>query len=240
MKLIDDLLSVIDSDAPVRDIRLGIHWTAVLSRNCGLASVVLPPRHHHGEVSVREAGHLTEKSTSELVHLAQSDSSLEASAGMAAINSLLHIDEGKCVELNAADIILDKGIGRKVAIVGHFPFVSRLDGKVGVLWVLEKYPLGGDIPENESPDYIHQADVVAITGSSFVNHTIENLLNLCNPKAYVIVLGPTTPLSPVLFDYGVDVISGTKVVEPETVLSYVGQGATFRQMKGVRLLTMKR
>jgi hypothetical protein len=39
----------------------------------------------------------------------------------------------------------------------------------------------------------------------------------------------------------VDVISGTLVTEPETVLRYVSQGASFRQIKrskGVKLLTL--
>ena len=61
--------------------------------------------------------------------------------------------------------------------------------------------------------------------------------------AFVLVLGPTTPLSPVLFNYGVDVISGTLVTDPETVLRYVSQGASFRQVKrskGVKLLTLIR
>jgi len=53
-------------------------------------------------------------------------------------------------------------------------------------------------------------------------------------------LGGTAPLSSVLFNYGVDAISGTQVVDPETVLRCVSQGATFRQIKGVRLLTMMR
>jgi uncharacterized protein (DUF4213/DUF364 family) len=52
------------------------------------------------------------------------------------------------------------------------------------------------------------------------------------------ILGGTAPLSPVLFDYGISAISGTKVVNSETVLRYVSQGATFRQIEGVRLLTM--
>jgi len=44
----------------------------------------------------------------------------------------------------------------------------------------------------------------------------------------------------VLFDYGVSAISGTRVIDPETVLRCVSQGATFRQIRGVRLLTMER
>ena len=83
-----------------------------------------------------------------------------------------------------------------------------------------------------------QADVVGITGTAFINGTIERLLELCNPRAFTVILGGTAPLSPVLFDYGISAISGTKVVDSETVLRCVSQGATFRQIKGVRLLTM--
>jgi uncharacterized protein (DUF4213/DUF364 family) len=239
MKIIDDLLSTLDPEAGVREIRQGPYWTAVLTRNCGLASVI-PTAHNHGEAPVKDAGSLLDRSASELAQMARSGSSLEAAIGMATINSLLDVDEQRCVDLNAADLLVEQGKDKKVALVGHFPFAQRLRQAVQVLWVIEKHPREGDVAESEAQRFIPQADVVAITGSAFVNHTIEGLLELCDPKAYVIVLGPTTPLSPVLFDYGVDVISGTSVVEPETVLRHVSQGATFRQMKGVRLLTMKR
>ncbi|MBW2353121.1 MAG: hypothetical protein JRF51_07810, partial [Deltaproteobacteria bacterium] len=42
------------------------------------------------------------------------------------------------------------------------------------------------------------------------------------------------------FDYGVDAISGTRVVDPGLALRCVSQGANFRQMRGIRLLTMVR
>ncbi|HIJ20999.1 MAG TPA: hypothetical protein HPP58_08125, partial [Deltaproteobacteria bacterium] len=54
------------------------------------------------------------------------------------------------------------------------------------------------------------------------------------------LLGDTAPLSPVLFDYGVDAISGTKVVDSELALRCVSQGANFRQIGGVKRLTMIR
>ncbi|UCG83715.1 MAG: DUF364 domain-containing protein [Dehalococcoidia bacterium] len=239
MSIIEDLITAVDTEAQLQDIRMGPYWTAVLTRSCGLATVV-PTPYRHGIPSVSEAGFLSEKSVRELVYMAHSNSALEASVGMATINSLLEIDERSCVELNAADVIVEQGQGRKVAVVGHFPFVERLRHEAGELWVIERYPREGDVPESEAMDCIPRADVVAITGSAFVNHTIEHLLALCDPGTFVIVLGPTTPLSPVLFDYGVDVISGTRVTDPELVLRYVSQGATFRQMKGVKLLTMKR
>jgi uncharacterized protein (DUF4213/DUF364 family) len=240
MKIIDDLLSAVDPDAAVRDVQLGPYWTAVLSRDCGLAFVIPSPFHHHGKAPVRDAGHLLDKSAYELAQMARSESTLEAAIGMATINSLLDIDEKRCIDLNAGDLLLEEGRGKKVALVGHFPFVNELRQEAGELWVIEKHPGVGDISESEAQTLIPRADVVAITGSAFVNHTIEGLLDLCSPDAWVIVLGPTTPLSPLLFDYGVDVISGTRVIDPEAVLRQVSQGATFRQMKGVRLLTMKR
>jgi uncharacterized protein (DUF4213/DUF364 family) len=240
MGIIEDLITSVNPDTQLRDIRMGPYWTAVLSRNCGLAAVLSTPHHHHSIPPVSEAGFLTDRSVRDLVYMARSDSALEASVGMATINSLLEIDEHNCIELNAADIIVEHGQGKRVAVIGHFPFVEKLRHEVGELCVIERYPGEGDVPESETLKYIPQADVVAITGSAFVNHTIEHLLDLCASSAFVIVLGPTTPLSTMLFDYGVNVISGTRVTDPEMVLRYVSQGATFRQMKGVKLLTMKR
>jgi len=48
----------------------------------------------------------------------------------------------------------------------------------------------------------------------------------------------TAPLSPILFDYGVDAVSGTQVVDSDVVLRCVSQGANFRQIRGVRRLTL--
>jgi len=63
---------------------------------------------------------------------------------------------------------------------------------------------------------------------------------LCRPDAYVLLLGATTPLSPILFRAGVTALSGTQVVDPGAVRAAVLQGATFRQIPGKRLLTMLR
>jgi uncharacterized protein (DUF4213/DUF364 family) len=240
MEIISDLLSTLNYDAPVSDIRQGPFQTAVMTRNCGLASTPHDPGPHHDRAPVKEAGLLLERDARELAGLANSLSPAESAIGMATINSLIEIDDSICTELNAADLLADEGTGKKIAIVGHFPFITRLRKIARELWVIEKNPQEGDLAEAAAEDFIPQAQVVGITGTAFTNHTIEHLLGLCRSSAYVVILGGTAPLSPVLFEYGVNAVAGTKVIDNEIVLRCVSQGATFRQIKGIRLLIMRK
>jgi uncharacterized protein (DUF4213/DUF364 family) len=240
LKILDHVISTLDFNASVKDIRQGVLHTGVLSRHCGLASTLPKDALRQDPPLVKEPGQLLDKTPRELVDMAFSESILEASIGMATVNSLLEVDKGSCIELNAADLILEKCEGKRVAIVGHFPFLAKVGKKAKNLWVIEKNPKPGDFKEEDADDLIPQADIVGITGTAFTNHTIESLLGLCNAAAYVVVLGDTTPLSPVLFDYGVNAVSGTIVVDHPLALRCVSQGANFRQIKGTRRLTMMR
>ena len=245
--LIKDLLATLKTDAPVRDLRIGAFWTAVVVEKaeglrCGLASTSGEDKgHHHGTPLVRQAGSLLERSALELAALSRSDSQMERSIGLATINALLPRDERAWVELNAEHVISERGESKKVVIVGHFPFIGRLRSRVGKLSVLELRPVSpDDLPADRAPEVIPEADVVAITSTSLINDTFDGLISLCRPDAFVLMLGATTPLSPVLFDYRADVISGTLVDDIDRVLRGVSQGATFRQIRGKRLVTMRR
>lgn len=238
MSILDDLISSLDLNTTVRDIRQGVFHTGVLTRNCGLAATLPKDALKQEPPMVREPGSLLRKGPPELVQMALSERILEAAIGMAAINSLLDVQAGDCLELNARDLIAERGEGKRIAVVGHFPFIPSLRKTAGQLWVIEKNPRQGDFPESEAENLIPRADIVAITGTAFTNHTLENLLSLCAPKAYVILLGDTTPLTPLLFDYGISAISGTKVIDAELALRCVSEGANFRQIKGTTKLTM--
>jgi uncharacterized protein len=240
MKILDDLTSSLDFSGSVKDIRQGVFHTGVMTKYCGLAATLPKDAIRQKPPQVKEPGLLLEKSPRELAALAYSESILEAAMGMATINSLLEVDVDACVEVNAAEIIVEKGTGKNVAIVGHFPFIPRIREHVKQLWVIEKNPKDDDFPAEEADNLIPLADVVAVTGTAVTNHTIEHLLGLCDKKAYVLMLGDTSPLSPILFDYGVDAIAGTRVVNPDLALSCVSQGANFRQIKGVKRLTIMR
>jgi len=240
MKILDDLISTLDFDTTVKDIRQGVFHTGVLTRYCGLAASLPQDALRQEPPMVKEPGFLLDKTPLELAQLAYSESILEAAIGMATINSVLEVDEACCIELNAAELIIEKGKGKRIAVVGHFPFIPRVRKHSKELWIIEKNPKEGDFTEAEADNLIPKADVVAITGTALTNHTMERLLGLCNPRAYVIVLGDTAPLSPILFDYGLNAVSGTRVIDAEMALRCVSQGANFRQIKGVRRLTMMR
>jgi len=239
--LLDDLISCLpENPVPVRSVLVGAHWTAVCSTTCGLATTVMGGGCHNHEGVVRNVGHLHEKSAQELAAGALSDNPIEASIGVAAINSLLVPDESKAVVLNASEVLMKKGAGKNVALVGHFPFIPRLRKAVKNLWVLELHPTGDDYPAASAADLIPKADIVAITGSALINHTLDGLLGLCRPGVDVLVLGPSTPLSPVLFEHGATIIAGARVADESAVLHAIGQGAIFQQVTGVRLLAFTR
>ncbi len=222
---------------PVQKIVVGLHWTLVCSQTCGLAST-LTNYGPHGHYRVRDVGNLERKSAQELAQWILSENLTEASIGAAAINSLIEVDENQLVERNASAVIADEAKGKNVVIVGHFPFIKEINSIPEHLWVIEKQPFGDDFPEEAAEEYIPQADIVAITGTAMINHSIEKLISLCKKDAQVMILGPSTPLLPRLFDLGVTFLSGARVTDPQAAIHSIIQGASLPQVQGIQLVTM--
>ena len=248
MNLHEDLLQAI-LPGKILAVQIGLARTAVLAETadgirCGLAATLSTPNlDHHKQPSVRDAGHLHEMTSFELASLIKSTSFTEVGIGIAAINALLPRDPAQWIDLKAEDYIAQHGAGKNVAIVGHFPFVDQLRKQVKNLWVLELEPKDGDLPAEAAPEIIPQADIIAITAMTLVNKTFQGLMELRRPNIEVVLLGPSTPLSPILYRHGINVISGTIVTDPSAVLMAIGQGVSFRQLRQqnlVRLVTMKK
>lgn len=246
MSLLDSLLKGLPN-GEVLEVCIGLHWTAVVvqlhgQRRCGLASTLSGPHAHSAEPDVPQAGELHTLSALELAHLAHTRQPPLTSVGVAALNALVPPRPDLWHDLNAEEIIAAYGKGKAVALIGSFPFIPRLRTRVGRLLVLELDPGEDELPAKAAPDVLPQVDVVAITSMTLVNHSLENLLKLCSPQATVLLLGPSTPLSPILFEHGVHVLSGSVVTDIDRVLAAIKQGANFRQVHraGVRLVTMGR
>ena len=238
MRILRELLHSLKMDFPVTAGVVGSHLIALASRRLGLAANLYSPGYPDTVVPMKEAETLVGRSARDLANWLLEDELMRAGIGMAALNSVLEVNNSALVEVNAKQIIADRATGKNLMVVGHFPFVKQLQPNVRNLWVMEKDPHKGDLSEAEGYQILPDADVVAITGSSLINRTFERIMTSCKLGSFKIMLGPSTPMSPILFDCGLDVIGGALVEEESTVLSMVRKGVPFRRMKGIRTVVM--
>ena len=238
MQILRDLLDSLHMDFRVTAGVIGPHLIALASQRLGLGanlhSLASPGAVDPGQDTKTLVG----RSAIELANWLLEEESEKGGIGMAAFNSVLEIDYGSLAEMNAKQIVTARASGKNLMVVGHFPFVEQLRAGVRNLWVMEKEPHKGDLSEEEGYQILAQADVVAITGSSLINSTFERIMANCKPGSFKVMLGPSTPLSPILFDFGLDAIGGALVDKDRTVLEMVKDGVPFRRLKGVRTVVM--
>ncbi len=233
MTVIDALLEQV-IDVPVKDVIIGLYDVLVESCDVGLASTMLRPR--DGKfITIRNFGRFTEMRTVELAEYLRSDNLLEAAIGMATVNSSLpRPPSDSFVEVNARELLIERGKDKVVGIIGHFPFVDALRMTARKVLVFEKIPREGDLSESDIPSYLPEADVVGLTATSIINHSFEEVMRHIKPTAFVVMLGPSTPLSHVLFDFGIHALAGTLASDVEKLKREVKEAVPFKFLKSVR------
>ncbi len=243
MEILERLIKSLKEDAPVSEVRRGLHWTAVVSRRCGLASTLAHGGCSHGEGGEGMEGSLTEMTALKLARCCMEEDTARASLGLAAINSLTDVDPGRHAAADGLKIIKDLGRGKNISVIGHFPQLDDLKNIAGNLWIIEKQPGPGDYPEEKGDDLISRSDIVVISSTTLINKTLPGILERCKTGSVKMLLGPSTPLSPVLFEYGIDILAGSVVTDKDIVLRSVSEGASFQQLKkkgGVRFVSIIR
>lgn len=219
-------------DTAVKDIIRGNHLLAVTSAHTGLCTRM----GCHGE-HIRDEAHVPE-SAHELASflVAPPQNFPDAiSYAMAAINSLLPVPECT-IPFKAQDLIRKHGEKKNVVLIGHFSFVEKMGPEFRNLWVLEIRPRPGDLPAKAGADLIPRADVVALTATTLLNGTCADILNLIPKDAFTIMLGPSTPFAPCLFDWGIDVLAGSCVVDARLTASSIRENLPFKRVRGIHPL----
>ena len=236
---VDAVLEAV-ADAPASDLidlRVGSFWVVVRTvLGTGVASVLRSEDHLHGSKPIGAAGELHRWTPLELAGLLRSNSPPESAIGLAAANALVGPTATGLREEKAVAILREQGRGRKVAMIGHFPFADGLREDCDHLWIFERglNRRQDDLGEEAMEQLLPQADVVAVTATTLLNRTLPAVLAEVREDAFVMLLGPSTPLTPALFRFGFDVLCGTVIDDPETVLRAVEQGAVTSQITGVR------
>jgi hypothetical protein len=243
-EIYDALIQAVPEDSTVQACLSGLHWFAVRSAGLGLA---MTPR--QGDACLPRAGEIAGMRTRDVAALVKSWNFHEAALGLAAINSVLNARES--LERHAAwcperqpdeDVftyLLDELRGKKVAVVGHFRNLERVQA-ICDLSILERLPQSGDLPDPACEWILPEQDFVILTATTLINKTLPRLLQLSR-EARVVLAGPSTPLTPMLFQFGVDMLGGL-VVEDEArvwkVIQEGGQHQIFRS--GSRMVKLTR
>jgi len=222
-KIIDFLISYAkERDYKVENVTVGIWWTCVLSKYCGLART-----NYIGLAEIKNAGRLEEFTTGQLAEYLRSWNLLEASVGLAAINSVIDPPTNVKKGINGLDIGLEVGKGKKIVMVGKFPRAERFKKQARELIILELdlcliNPDEGVLISTASESVIEDADVLIMTASTIINKSVDRLVEL-GKKAFKILVGPSTPMLKDLLEY-FDVLAGVKIKDPYAVMKRISQG----------------
>lgn len=213
----------------VIDLRIGLGYIGVMLDNdaTGIAAVllgVLP----HGCTVLPAAGSFTGSPAADLLkYLVTGKNSLEIAIGLATANALIESPSPDAVDDREATSYLDLQKGAKVVMVGLFaPLVARIRATGAELTIIERNPARMEIlGDSEQKDALKSCDVAIITATTLLNSTFEETINSLGKPYSVIVMGPSTPLLPAIFDQTpVTHLGGAIVADSARVMQIISEG----------------
>jgi uncharacterized protein (DUF4213/DUF364 family) len=116
--------------------------------------------------------------------------------------------------------------GKRVAMVGYFkPLLHRFECAKS-LKIVERKKMEGVYPPEKAKEVLGEADIVLITGSCLVYGGLERYLRLSKRASEVIVLGPTSSMTPEpFFKRGATIVAGVKIERGEQLFKSRGRAA---------------
>ncbi len=223
----------------VIEVRIGLEYVGVMlsTGEGGVAHVLREDSSEHQLFD--EAGELQGSSTLEMMNLATSSNLIKAALGVATINAVSQIAFNKKPHLypftnvDILDLVKPKD---KILMVGYLtPVIPKLMDKTSDITVIERRNIQdatvGFAKEEQLEELSSNADIAIITGSTLVNHSVDNILKHCSGKREVVLIGPTASFIPQpLFERGATAVMGVKIYNPQKMLEIVSQAGGTRKL----------
>lgn len=249
MRIFDRLCEQLPADATVLDVAVGIFWTFVKTQYGAAVSATAhrwvedPP----GAV-IPQAGNLVGMRVRDLCPLYESESLSARSLANAAVSasfpsSLMTGDAfpGKGQDLLEAFCAKSPKLCR-IALIGHFHFadeLARLGHKLDI-YELDARCERGEIPSSQIPQKLPSADIVVMTSSTIITHATEDIIDAARPDAVKMIVGPSVPLHPLIWDFGLDAVCASIITDPVQVRNAAAQGGNHKQMAGAKKVNFLR
>jgi len=231
-KLYDQLISAIPEDWKAEEIVRGSAYAYVKSRN-GIGVAELKYYDYRMPMFTRN---MVGAPLRELAECIKSWNFIESAVGLAAINAYYNNitvakQSGVTIgdSMHVEDRIYDPFImsqnevrGKKVTVSGHFPHITTLLAPICEMRIISNdFPKDDDYPVSAAEYLIPDSDFVFIGSLSLIDKTLPRLLELAKNATKTTIVGPSTTLAPLLFDYGVDDLSGFVIKDTERAMRMV-------------------
>jgi len=219
----------------IKDIRIGLGYTAVMTDN-GQVGLAYTPHRDMPSGCTLFPNFLPQKniSATELLELITSDNSIETAVGLATANAMTNNNPESFLSGDVLDLNLlheDDCVG----MVGNFaPLIASIRKKTKNLIIFEQIdqPTGNLIPSAEIDRRLPECTVAIITATSIINRTFNHIMRAAVNCREVIILGASTPLVPEIFSKTpVTSLSGVIVTDADEIMRIVSFGGGMRMFK---------
>jgi len=218
-------------DRLYRDLVLGVEANDVVGIACGPrwimvegphgAGLAYLPRHPRDLLPRLPA--LAGESLRTLAELSQSWDPLEAALGIAAVNA--HYNRYDLDGRSGNGVRRFRAVPGRVVVIGAFPGVDAI---LPGCAVVETDPRPGEFPTAAIETLLPGCGGTIVNSSALINRSLPRILRLARNRPFALI-GPSTPLSPRLHDYGIDTLGGFIATDPVGLAVAVRAGALPRE-----------
>lgn len=232
-RLYEDLVLGVE-DAEVRRVVIGGKWILVetaagaiglAARPSSTAAAAVPTPESWAGMRLKELA----------APAARGWDALEIAIGIAALNAHYNHPDQTGPAINGLDLYADTE--GPVVVIGGFPQIRE---RLPRAQVIEIDPRPGEYPEPACDWLLPAAEAVLATASALANRTLPRLL-AAGRGARMALVGPGTPLTPRLFNYGIETLSGFVPVDVPALVEAILAGDSSKQFhRHGRFVTLHR
>lgn len=225
-QLEEKLAKSVEGPHLVDKVIVGLNWTMVRAGElCGIARS--PERGTQGARTVRPIGGFSGMPLSQLANSLLSMDSLDRSIGLAAVNAFWNrpcaVNSVLRHFRNTGGLSALEPPGEGVLIVGGFRGAAK---RLPSARIVEREPKSGDLSVEEAPKAFLDTKHLAITAQTLMNGSLMPILASSSMVPHRLLVGPSAPLSPTLFDFGINEISGAVVTDPDMAETFILETGT--------------
>lgn len=209
------------ADAPVRRILCGPRWLMIE----GPDGVGLSPLPKGPAPLLPRLPKLQRMSLRALAALTQSWDAQDLAVGIAAINAHYNRFDLEAAFGNGASTL--RGVDGRTLVIGGFPGLNEI---LPHAQVIEAQPRPGELPAVAIDTVLPGSAAAVVSANSLVNRTLPRILRLAQGTRLALI-GPAAPMTPRLHGYGVELIGGLRVHDPDGIAEVVASGGAPRDFE---------